>query len=791
MVTQYTHPLINKEDPSITALEKKNADLSRLAAAMGMVLVENTSVLPIRPQAIALFGNGARRTVKSGKGSGDINNRHTVTVEEGLEKSGFTICTKAWLDRCDEAFSKDEAAWHQEIDLLAQQQGIPRTLIYLQTVHRWCCPPPIKNDDIPENVDTAIYVIARHNGEGTDRVAQEGDFYLWEEERRHIELLASKMKRLIVVLNTGSVIATDFFQKEMAGRGALLLMGQPGQQAGDALSDIITGRVTPCGKLTATWANRYEDYGLEPSFIAQDGCRRSNYSEGVFVGYRGFDHRNQHAAYPFGYGLSYAEFTFSDLAISEQDDALHIAVTVKNCSEQYSEHQIVQIYAELPHSEIPRPPKMLTAFCKTELLQPMQSQQLSLSFQKEQLCMYSSQLEAFVLPAGEYRICVGQDSQTLRYIGSFIQTEERLYQRRPCFWKPGEQGPQEDCPPDTSWKKYAETAQTRALSDEQLIALVLGDYKKNENSVLGTAIGAIPGAAGYTTDRIPGVSPFAMADGPCGLRLFSKFETDASGKIINMSDMDGLEDGKYSQPLKQVLPAAHRYYQYCTAFPIGTTLAQSWDLHLLEEVGKAVAEEMRTFGISLWLAPGMNLQRDPLCGRNFEYYSEDPLLTGRVAAAIVRGVQFQKGTGAVIKHFACNNQELNRLFGDSRVDAQTMYELYLKSFEIAIRESSPAGIMTAYNAVNGVKAANSSILCLEILRKQWNYQGLIMTDWGTTDFGSDPIACITSGNDLIMPGSKKDEDALRSALLQGTLSRQQLARCAQHVIDLQNTLFGK
>ncbi len=784
--TMVAQPL--RADSEITDLEVKNANLSRYCAAMGMVLLENSSILPIHPRPVALFGSGARHTVKAGKGSGDINNRHTVTVEEGLENSGFTVTTKKWLSECDAAFLKDEAAWRQEIDRLAEEQGIPRTLIYLQTVHRWCCPPPVKEEDIPQDTDTAIYVIARHNGEGTDRVAQEGDFYLWEEERQAIALLTARVKHVIVILNIGGIIATDFFQKEMNGKGALLLMGQPGQQAGDALADILTGRVTPSGKLTATWANHYEDYALEPSFIAEDGCRRSNYSEGVFVGYRGFDQRNQQAAYPFGYGLSYAEFEFSDLSLSEDCGLVEAALTVKNSSQTYAGSQVVQVYAQLPDSPVPRPKKMLAAFSKTAVLEPGQSQHLRISFRKEDLCTYSPEQQAMLLPQGEYRICVGSDSRTLLTVGSFTQAEDRVYQHRPCLWGGEASQSEAELREDRSWETYQETEDTRTLSDDQLIALVLGDFHKNENSVLGTATGAVPGAAGYTTDCIDGIPSLVMADGPCGLRLFSKYETDESGKIINMSDMDGLEDGKYSLPLETVLPAAHRYYQYCTAFPIGTTLAQSWDEALLEQVGSAVADEMRAFGVSLWLAPGMNLQRDPLCGRNFEYYSEDPLLTGKTAAAIVRGVQAGKGTGAVIKHFACNNQELNRLFGDSRVDTRTMYELYLKSFEIAIKEASPVGVMTSYNAVNGVKAANSPILCREILRKQWHYQGLVMTDWGTTDFGSDPTACIQAENDLIMPGSEKDEQMLRKALETGRLHRKQLAKCAQRVLDLSRAL---
>lgn len=193
---------------------------------------------------------------------------------------------------------------------------------------------------------------------------------------------------------------------------------------------------------------------------------------------------------------------------------------------------------------------------------------------------------------------------------------------------------------------------------------------------------------------------------------------------------------------------------------------------------------MRNYGISLWLAPGMNLQRDPLCGRNFEYYSEDPLLTGKMAAAMVLGVQKSGKTGAVIKHFACNNWETGRLGGNSVVEPKALHELYLRGFQIAIEESDPAAVMTSYNAVNGVQTANSYGLCTMILRQIWQYSGVVMTDWGTTDFGADPVACIQAGNDLVMPGSSADAEKLRQAVQDGTLSREELDLCADRVTRL-------
>ena len=207
------------------------------------------------------------------------------------------------------------------------------------------------------------------------------------------------------------------------------------------------------------------------------------------------------------------------------------------------------------------------------------------------------------------------------------------------------------------------------------------------------------------------------------------------------------------------------YYQYCTAFPVGTLIAQTWDTGCMEAFGQAVAEEMAEFRVDLWLAPGMNIQRNPLCGRNFEYYSEDPILAGRTAAAVTRGVQSKPGCGVTIKHFACNNQEDNRMGVDCRVSPRALREIYLRGFEIAVKTAAPKAIMTSYNKVNGVHAPNRRDLCTTVPREEWGFDGIIMTDWATTtpDGGSSPWMCAEAGNDLIMPGLNCDVKDIRRA----------------------------
>lgn len=337
-----------------------------------------------------------------------------------------------------------------------------------------------------------------------------------------------------------------------------------------------------------------------------------------------------------------------------------------------------------------------------------------------------------------------------------------------------------------TWKKAEEI--TEKLTDEELIAMVIGEISKGQGQALGSAGNMVPGAAGETSSvlkakyQIPGAS---MADGPAGIRLIRSYQVDKkTGEIYSEGILDALEGGFLASGKKY--EDAEVYYQYCTAIPVGTLLAQTWDVKLLEEVGKAVAEEMQEFGISWWLAPGMNIHRNPLCGRNFEYYSEDPLVSGKMAAAITKGVQRVPGVGTTIKHFACNNQEDNRMGVDSIVSERALREIYLRGFEIAVTEAQPMAIMTSYNLVNGVHAANNKDLCTQAARKEWNFQGIIMTDWTTTEAhgGSTSWKCPWAGNDLIMPGGNHDVEGIKKALESGNLTREELKACVTRLLNV-------
>ncbi len=352
-------------------------------------------------------------------------------------------------------------------------------------------------------------------------------------------------------------------------------------------------------------------------------------------------------------------------------------------------------------------------------------------------------------------------------------------------WAPGEEPVFRNAQDDLDRMAHAIAS---ALEVKDLIPLLMGEFDMHA-SALGSAGQRVPGTAGETSRsleellHVPGIS---MADGPAGLRLSRSYLVErATGKKLSTGIEANLENGFFaSEPAEP--EKYERWYQFTTAWPVGTNLAQTWNEELLGAVGRATGIEMEEFHVAWWLAPGMNIHRNPLNGRNFEYYSEDPLLSGKMAAAITKGVQALPGVGTTVKHYACNNQENNRMGVDVSVSERALREIYLRGFEIAIKESQPMCIMTSYNEINGVHSANNADLCTEIARREWHFQGVIMTDWATTlDFGgADAAGCVAAGNDLIMPGTPSDRERLEQAYAEGRLSEADIRSCAERVLNI-------
>lgn len=494
--------------------------------------------------------------------------------------------------------------------------------------------------------------------------------------------------------------------------------------------------------------------------------------------------------------------------------------------------------------------KRLVAFRKTRLLAPGEQETMTLHVDGRALASFRTDYDAahgaWVIEAGRYAIFVGDSSEEsrLQLAGVVEVAEEKVLEIVPhicpvkdadfhecaapveslrrktqawsdtwatmkqaaqqgkriaglsgklgwtqalgeTVWAPGEEpvfrNPQDDI------DRMAH-AIAGALEVKDLIPLLMGEFDMHA-SALGSAGQRVPGTAGETSRaleellHVPGIS---MADGPAGLRLTRSYLVEhATGEALSVGIDANLENGFFaSEPAEP--EKYERWYQFTTAWPVGTNLAQTWNEELLGAVGRATGVEMEEFHVAWWLAPGMNIHRNPLNGRNFEYYSEDPLLTGKMGAAITKGVQALPGVGTTIKHFACNNQENNRMGVDAIVSERALREIYLRGFEIAIKESQPMCIMTSYNEINGVHSANNADICTEAARREWHFQGVIMTDWATTLAygGADAAGCITAGNDLIMPGTPSDRDRLEQAYAGGRLSEADIRSCAERVLNI-------
>lgn len=808
--------------------ERAHREIARRAAADGMVLLKNEGgLLPFAPGArLALYGAGAVATVKGGTGSGDVNSRKTISVYEGLKEAGFTIANEDWISAYQACYQKAREDWRDIIwkeDDERRAAGEPDPMFSAYSSHPFEIPAGALPS--PVQADAGVYVIARIAGEAKDRTPSAGDYLLSDEELEGLRTLCEQQEHVLVIINSGSLIDLSFMD-ELPQIQALLYMGQPGMEAGAALADVLSGAVTPSGKLTDSWAYHYEDYPNAKTFSHMDGdTSTERYEEGIYVGYRYFDTFEVPVRYSFGYGLSYTSFALRMVHLSfinpnSKWASVRIVVEVTNTG-KVSGREVVQIYASCPQKNLTKEYRRLVGFTKSGLLAPGKSEDVEIIIPIYALSSYSEKAPGWLMDCGTYGFFMGNSLQNAQFSASVELTKNILLEKTDNICPLKKELKELEGPFDRTFARRAEWHayvcknpaivvptqmlltrhyvrygredtfikqeiwdEVNALSEEQLIRLVTGDPGKGQGMV-GAAGNVVPGSAAQTSScaEDKGVASIVLADGPAGLRLTKVYNVkDGAAQMLPIEA--SLENGFLYRGAKE--QEGEKYYQFCTAFPGGAQLAQSWDLELIETVGKAVAEEMKEFGVTLWLAPGMNIHRNPLCGRNFEYYSEDPLLSGRLAGAMTKGVQSQGGVGTTIKHFACNNQEDNRMASDSVVSERALREIYLKGFEHAVVEQQPLAIMTSYNLINGVHAANNYDLCTKVARDEWGFKGVIMTDWTTTHYGEDCTAsgCMRAGNDLVMPGIQNDHENIRQALADGSLTMQELKRAVAHLLPV-------
>ena len=790
----------------------------RALAPECMVLLRSDGAFPLaEPGEIALFGSGARRTIKGGTGSGDVNSRHVTTIEEGLEAAGFTIVSRPWLEAYDRVRDQAHQDFIADIRTEAAGRGVPAIMIGMGSVM------PEPEYSIPLDVDagtapeTAVYVLARTSGEGSDRTPEAGDLRLTDTEIRDILTLNERFEKFLLVLNVGGVVDLS----PLGDVGNILLLSQLGATIGDAFTDVLLGRAYPSGKLATTWA-AWDEADQIGDFGDPDD---THYREGIYVGYRFYDSVGKEPLFPFGFGLGYTTFDVETRQVSLDGARVSIDVDVTNTGE-YPGKETVQVYVSVPAGRLDQPLQALAGFTKTDEIAPGATAHITIDIDLTDLASYDAAARATILEAGRYLLRAGASSRQLSPVAVIELAQDATVRHlvgdlgEPGFidWKP-EAPAFLDVPADapvlavdpahlrrpdvaepteqSAPEGFSEAlALARGLSDDELIYTVLGDYHRGQESgsVIGAASTTVIGAAGQTTTRIPGLPSIIMADGPAGLRLAPTYGVDADGPFslgdsslpatfLELMDDAGREALGIADASEPREPAEIRE-QYTTAIPIGTALTQSWNPALAQRLGDIVGAEMERFGIHLWLAPAFNLHRCVLCGRNFEYLSEDPLLAGRIAAAITRGVQSHPGRGVTIKHLACNNQETNRLNSNSNVSPRALRDLYLRAFEICVRRARPAAVMTSYNLINGVHTSESVELLEVILRQEWGFDGLVMTDWVVDGMTRSDMkhprataaATIKAGNELFMSGGEPDREDLLTALGWGSDARPSAAQ---------------
>lgn len=815
---------INSE---LTKREADNRQVARKAAAEGMVLLKNENlILPLAPGSnVALYGIGASKTIKGGTGSGDVNERDSVSIYQGMKNAGYVITNEEWVADFDQKFQEARLVWRDLIlEKSAGKQRGSKEFFSIYTSNPFII--PLGKTVEKTETDTAFYILSRVAGEGADRFAKKGDYFLAEEEERMLDDICQYYEKVVVVVNTGGLVDLSFLDKYNNIYG-LIQMVQPGMEGGNAFADLVSGNINASGKLTDSWAYDYNHYPNAENFSHNNGdVENESYEEGIYVGYRYFDSFDVPVRYSFGYGISYTDFKIvvKDVIISQvNESAITIKAEVTNVGSVFSGKEVIQVYVSCPIGKLEKEYRRLVAFGKTKELKTGESQVIKLTVPVYQLASYDELEPGWILEEGFYGIWIGNSLAGAKIAAAIyldthtvlektenicpLQGKLREYhvneEKQICRYYTWLQELKDKHMPLLNleaealntkvivYKKNKELVTEKAktfvktLTIEQLIELSAGDPVKAQGGNLGAAGKSVPGSAGETHSCAveQNLASIVLADGPAGIRLMQYYHVH-EGEIVSMPFQFSLEGGLFC-PDADKLPG-ERYYQYCTSIPVGTLLAQTWNVELLEEVGEMIGSEMNTFGVTLWLAPGMNIHRNPLCGRNFEYYSEDPFLSGSMASAITKGVQKVPGCGTTIKHFACNNQEDNRKKSDSILSERTLREIYLRGFEIAIKSSQPMSMMTSYNRINGVHAANNYDICTKVARCEWGFNGMIVTDWTTTEMDDMCTAagCMRAGNDLIMPGCMADHNNLQSELAAGTLDAEDLKACISRLVEI-------
>ena len=719
---------------------KAHWNLAAEAAAEGTVLLKNDGTLPLAPGAkICLFGLGAGDFQFGGGGSGMVFTEKLIKLSDGLaeaEKEGKLSF-----------FPKTVDFYRCHVNNIYTQARLehPDPMDYQVWRRTFQMPTPALPEDLYQEAvafgDTAIFCLCRYTSEGDtngDRKGGKGDFYLWDEEEALLARLCKDFGRVIVVCNTpGPVSMLEY--KNNPKIGAVLYPLYGGGISGQVLTQILLGERYPSGHLQHTLANRLEDYPSTEGF--HDSQYYVNYTEDIFVGYRYFEtFAPEKVAYPYGFGLGYTTFSMEVCGTAVEKNTAKIAVRVKNTG-SFPGKEVAQAYLTAPQGVLGKAKKVLCAFQKTKELQPGEETVLKLHFDIREFGSFDDlgkiQQSAFILEKGEYAVSVGNNVRDTVQAMTFTLPENII--TRQCHPYMAPRALPERLTADGTMEKLP---QAEKVAHKPLRYRLRGKGAKEEFPLVDALTqGRVDEFIATLTDKDLGDMlyghPMMNVSNTNGIGLPPKYERHDVKYIPLVPTADG-PMGLRIRKGRGVIP---------TFFPCENTVSQTWNLPLARKVGTAIAREAKENNIGIWLAPAMNIHRNPMCGRNFEYYSEDPLATGLFAASCVKGVQGER-VAATVKHFCCNNRENDRRLADSRVSQRALREIYLRGFEIVIKKADPWALMTSYNPVNGEQMSSNWEALNGVLRTEWKYDGVVMTDWRTLSNLEDEVH---AGGDVKMP----------------------------------------
>lgn len=767
---------LNRTEGSGRLAVPEIAAQARAMAADGIVLLKNEDkTLPITGQTrVAVFGRSAVNYFTVGYGSGgDVVSPYRRNLMEGLLEHGVKV---------DGILASQYETW------CSRPRNVPDEGYW---AHWPMSNPemPLKAEDVAAaalRCDMALVVIGRAAGESRENVLKPGSYYLTDREKAMLDVVATYFHRVCLVMDCGNIIDMSWTRDYENKLTAIVYAWQGGMESGTALADVLTGAVNPSGKLTDTIAVKYEDYPSSQSF----GAMAFNaYTEDIYVGYRYFEtFAPDRVLYPFGFGLSYTRFRLSSQA-AVSGNQVTVNTTVENVGDEAG-REVVQVYVDLPCGTLGNPKRVLAGFKKTGLLQPGQQQVVDVSFDLASLASFddtgcTGHKDAFVLEAGNYCVQAGTSIRDVKAVVCIVkQGLEVVRQLHECNAVRPEHG-------------FCRMVNKGGALDMEMVPTANRNLKQDILAHLPQEL--TPGQTEFTFEDVKArrctpeefvaqLSDQELDDITHGFGLMN----DPSGPAGNAGSLGGVTEALKKRGIPTVIttdgPSGIRIRRTCSLLPCGTCLASTFDPEGVEALYRLLGREMVLQGTQVLLGPGMNIHRNPLCGRNFEYYSEDPLLTGKIAAAMVRGIQSQ-GVSACPKHFACNNQETNRNKCDSRLSQRAQREIYLKGFEIAVKESDPWCLMTSYNLVNGVWSHYHYELVTDILHDEWGYRGLTITDWWMQPGAAPEFPAITNDAcriraqvDVLMPGEIQERTLVASLADPNGVTRAEAQRCAVNVI---------